>query len=517
MTAANNAEPESSSILRCELCYKPYDRRDLLTRHRRRCQGPRRFANRRKACNTCVLAKVKCCYTQPSCSRCARRGIACVYATSGAITIRDRSERLNEEETSQPTNPPSSSQNVNMSITTETYDMDLLTWDSSASPLRGFEVSLANLPNPPIGLSSHVAAHPNIAQSNLNFTPSTQSLSEDVLRRDVDLSPFPMPWAVPPIVSDTPPASEAESSQSSWNSNDCLRILMEYPSILMKDEFLSPFLHHTFYTSEVPDITLNPLTSMAICCGGGLRHSESPRFFRKAMDTERKRLIGAFPSYEYLEQWDALHAMLIYEDLELRDIVRDELKKWKLNPHVQGLRSPFLLKMIQYYSRGYPELQNPDINIFSCPNSVLNSPATSAWSRWCKTETARRMIFLANMINFYSNRNFSEGKQSSYYEPLNDELILNMPLPCSQDAWLARNEKDWKSAIENSSPQLALNPFSPLGSPESDIFSSKASLKIMLTRFSKDYIRTQLSRNVGFGSSDNLRNLIILCATEQFA
>ncbi|KAH8662814.1 hypothetical protein BGZ60DRAFT_412052 [Tricladium varicosporioides] len=57
-----------------------------------------------------------------------------------------------------------------------------------------------------------------------------------------------------------------------------------------------------------------------------------------------------------------------------------------------------------------------------------------------KTESVRRMMFLANMLNFYNNHNYSTGQQPAYYEALNDELILNMPLLCSQVAWLVRNE-----------------------------------------------------------------------------
>lgn len=46
-----------------------------------------------------------------------------------------------------------------------------------------------------------------------------------------------------------------------------------------------------------------------------------------------------------MQQWDALHAMLIYEILDLRESIRDEPEGWKHNPRVQGLRSPFLLKV----------------------------------------------------------------------------------------------------------------------------------------------------------------------------
>lgn len=46
-----------------------------------------------------------------------------------------------------------------------------------------------------------------------------------------------------------------------------------------------------------------------------------------------------------MQQWDALHAMLLYEVLELRESLGDELEAWKHKSKVKGLRSPFLLKV----------------------------------------------------------------------------------------------------------------------------------------------------------------------------
>jgi hypothetical protein len=48
-----------------------------------------------------------------------------------------------------------------------------------------------------------------------------------------------------------------------------------------------------------------------------------------------------------MQQWDKLHAMLIYESLGLRESIRDVSKSrsWNHDPKVQGLGSPFLLKV----------------------------------------------------------------------------------------------------------------------------------------------------------------------------
>jgi hypothetical protein len=67
----------------------------------------------------------------------------------------------------------------------------------------------------------------------------------------------------------------------------------------MKGSFFSPFLHlslYSLYSNVVPDMTFLPLTSMAICCGSGINISDGNRFFRRAMDAARQRLIGSFVS-----------------------------------------------------------------------------------------------------------------------------------------------------------------------------------------------------------------------------
>jgi hypothetical protein len=48
-----------------------------------------------------------------------------------------------------------------------------------------------------------------------------------------------------------------------------------------------------------------------------------------------------------MQQWDFLHAMLIYESLGLRESIRDvsESVSWNYDAKAQGLNSPFLIKV----------------------------------------------------------------------------------------------------------------------------------------------------------------------------
>lgn len=171
--------------------------------------------------------------------------------------------------------------------------------------------------------------------------------------------------------------------------------------------------------------------------------------------------------------------------------------------------------MTECYTESYPELRNPNISVFSDPSSLPDSEHTSTWSRWRTTETARRTIFFANILNFYTNRDHSRRKQSPYYKPLNDELILNMPLPCTEATWSARTEEDWSTAINEH--QLVLNHVSSVtDSPGYEALSAESFLNTILSKYTKESLQAEAGTNVGFGDSDKLRQLIILCAAEQF-
>jgi hypothetical protein len=170
--------------------------------------------------------------------------------------------------------------------------------------------------------------------------------------------------------------------------------------------------------------------------------------------------------------------------------------------------------MTRVYSRPYSQIRNPDTSVFTNPDSSPCTAAISPWSRWRINETARRTIFFANMLNYYRNHDHNTGNALPYYEPLDEELILNMPLPCSHAAWVARDEDEWSIAIKNQTAS-AINTagFNGLGCV---VFSSEP-LNNILSRFSKEALQAEFGTRVSFGNSNELRRLIILCACEQFA
>lgn len=83
-----------------------------------------------------------------------------------------------------------------------------------------------------------------------------------------------------------------------------------------------------------------------------------------------------------------------------------------------------------------------------------------------------------------------------------------MLLPCSEAAWLARTEEDWSLAMDRNSPR---------NTTSTDAFATELCLKSIISKYTREDIQNEISSGFGFGDSNELRRLIILCASEQFS
>ena len=245
-------------------------------RHRRRCKGPVKSINRRKACDACFQAKVKCCYTQPTCTRCTKRGTPCIYATSS-------------EQRSEPADTPPSSHNSTssqMDFAASSQQFDLPAWDFSTPSysMDALDMTMAELSNPPLDTRTRFdATQPLIINESMVFT-------------NIPSSGMPV---MTPFASSSNGSASSIASPPSSAPYSLVRVLSDYPTLLMKGSFTTPILHmsmYALYSNIVPDMTYLPQTSMATCCGSGLNSPDTNRFFRRAMDAAQQRLIGSFVS-----------------------------------------------------------------------------------------------------------------------------------------------------------------------------------------------------------------------------
>lgn len=225
-------------------------------RHRRRClqKNP---TTRQKACNACVQAKARCSCSHPICSRCAKRGISCEYATvSKAAGSADDSNRTSAK-------------------TTESGgQLDL--WGSHSLP---WSLGVADIPLDVINDS--LAPAPQNDDSNLVPPSQHDNQYYDLL-------------GIPDIVVVPNPTFAVDPDLSGSDPSQCLRLLMQYPTLLMKDDFHCPFAHRSLFSEDVPDMTVFAHTSVAICCASGLLSKQSAPFVKRTMNAQRHNIIEAY-------------------------------------------------------------------------------------------------------------------------------------------------------------------------------------------------------------------------------
>ncbi|CAD0096191.1 unnamed protein product [Aureobasidium mustum] len=363
-------------------------------------------------------------------------------------------------------------------------------------------------------------AHMNNTEPIQNITIQTTPQDWLLQRWDPVLptpaAPSPIPTAVmtPTVSLDyREPSKEinmtVEEISSALPADKVIKMLRSYPVSLASDGYHTSLLHRELYNVSTSDITALPRSSTAITCALSLENTRNVSFLKRATIAERQRLVEAFSAC--IDEWDALHAMWLYEMMELPDIEDDAMNNWKPGSRTKGLNLPIVLKMTRRFCQSHPEATDPSAEM-NRDSRVRYVSAPSAWMTWLVAETARRTIFLAHIVNYYATKDPKTGEVSPYYESLNDEMIWNMPLPCSSAAWKARTEQEWLDVLRKEHKVMATEGQYTL---LSEIFSNEPTISSLLAKFTKDQLRLHFSGEMGLDESDSLRNLIIHCALEQ--
>ncbi|KAG9523893.1 hypothetical protein KCV07_g2131, partial [Aureobasidium melanogenum] len=342
-----------------------------------------------------------------------------------------------------------------------------------------------------------------------------QAATSEWLRWDVT-----QPDLIAPIAAPITPAISLGGQEVSGKSNGLpcvlqndkvIQILRRYPVLLASSDYHTPLLHRELYNMSTPEITALPRTTTAIMCALGLGNNSNTYFLRRAMSAERQRLIEGFPKYSCLEEWDTLHAMWLYETMELPDPSDMTNDDWKPGPRTRGLNLPIVLKMTRRFCQAHPEATDPTAAL---SNDLLTRYGTvsSAWMTWLVGETARRTVFLAHIVNYLASKDPKTGEISPYYESLDDEMIWNMPLPCSSAAWEAKTEKEWLNVLRS---QHQIAGFDDQAVSLSEVYALEPTIKSLLTESTKEQLNLQYASNVGLKNSDSFRNLVVHCALKE--
>ncbi|KAI9753499.1 MAG: hypothetical protein M4579_005131 [Chaenotheca gracillima] len=228
--------------------------------------------------------------------------------------------------------------------------------------------------------------------------------------------------------------SKQRSVSDHYGHRELLAIIRRYTKLVATDGYRSPFVHHKLYRGAHADMTMMAKSTMAICCASAFGNQGNTRFVRKAVAAEQERLVRDFHLFSCVEEWDALHAMCIYQIVEPLD-TEDE---GYTHPGMRtgDLHIPFLLKMARRFCQNHTSALD------------FNGADDADWLSWLVAETVRRTLFLIHMINVLIGRDDDTGNFSLYYEPLDDAKIAALPLPAPTEMWEARSAHEWRAARE---------------------------------------------------------------------
>ncbi|CEJ81514.1 hypothetical protein VHEMI01635 [[Torrubiella] hemipterigena] len=460
-----------------------------MLRHRRRCVTISKEARRQRACDQCAQWKVKCCYSRPRCFQCNKRGIACTWHVG-----KRKFEPLHPE----PVVDASAESATSMTSHSPPSTFSLGQQDA------GWSMNMPSIVMPSAEISISGAPSDELVPWRMG-SPAEMLFDEELIGYNKD----------PPslaLLSDPQEPLQDASTDTMANDNTSRSIisqgqiqLAQYPTLLQQDGFECPFIHRKLFQHGIADMAMLSHTAVAICCAAGLSSNNENQFVRHAIEAKRQMLINAYPDYYCIDQWDALHAMFIYEVLQWDASVTDN-GDWRCKSTGNGLKSPFVTKMTMYYLEAH-------IATIMAADMAMDI----SWTDWAVAETARRTMFLANMVNFLSNRNSETGKQSPYYEPFDSEQILNLTLPCSHALWNARTEAEWRALMqEEADSSKAQAQTQGTGGVQSSAIPVNITLQKVLSEANWDEPESSTITELGFTNVDSLRSLIVLCAKAQF-
>jgi hypothetical protein len=138
---------------------------------------------------------------------------------------------------------------------------------------------------------------PAVAISHPSFTLPLAPAPSQPYNTPVEISMVPPDPGIP----DTSTLTGLGGSPdvSGVRPSNYVRLLAQYPRLLLQDDFYCPFVHRTLFNEQVADMTILPHTSMAICCGSALGAKEAAGYVKRAMDAQRQSLIESYVSTSF--------------------------------------------------------------------------------------------------------------------------------------------------------------------------------------------------------------------------
>ena len=212
-----------------------------------------------------------------------------------------------------------------------------------------------------------------------------------------------------------------------YSDLELLKLVQSYPAMMLQKNFYPPFVHHSLYRDTEGRVA-GPLAN-ALCCVSAYSNivPSSESLVYNMINTERERLIRRSHSWTSpdINALGALHAMCVYQIIGLLDI------KDPAQIRNAELQHPYFLKLAR-------RLWQENRYVSGRQNEYMD------WETWVVDETLRRTFYLVNIVNTLSRR--FNPQNLSYYEGLDEDLILNSTLPAPDQMWKATTSEEWEAA-----------------------------------------------------------------------
>lgn len=240
---------------------------------------------------------------------------------------------------------------------------------------------------------------------------------------------------------------------------DLFTVLRDYPGMILEREFWSPFVHHRLYRCSMGGMA-EPMGIALACVSAHASSVESSYgFVDRMINEERDKLVRNFHKHVDTPETclAAVHAVCLYQILGLfgdnflpAAIVRPQVpkeindKRREENERAAELHSSFLMKMARRLYKMHQE------------KLLTHHNDETDWNRWKYAESLRRNFFFVNMINILGAKARLLNEQ--YFEPLGDDIVLQLPLPATEHMWRCCDEEEWAMAREHAMRRPANSP-----------------------------------------------------------
>ncbi|PYH49579.1 Zn(II)2Cys6 transcription factor domain-containing protein [Aspergillus saccharolyticus JOP 1030-1] len=288
-------------------------------------------------------------------------------------------------------------------------------------------------PTPATYSGDSCSLHNGLTMASLSSAYTEYAWSEGVSAYDDDeLLPL---TAYPEAVSGAVFGENFMSKGSTASSNTAgnviqamVSLLREYPGVALQQKLNSPFLHPELHAEAMKTLREPPESTLAIL-SAFVTYVESYEMAH-----------GGTRDFDHFGQGlesciTPLHTLCVNQILDLFDethLLKNGPREVTSTPVLQSLN-----KLIQRLCIVYGGLLR-----------AAHEDETD-WGRWKFGESLRRNIYLAHIIQTLAVKTQLNGQSPHIggvfcvHPLLQDETLLQLPLPAPEEMWLARSEEEW--------------------------------------------------------------------------